>query len=96
MIHAEIWVSGVVQGVFYRAFVKARAKMLSVTGYIENLPDKRVHAVFEGEKGKVDKLVDFASRGPPSAEVDDIEIEYSTTIREYEGFKIKGVGLFGR
>lgn len=95
-IRAEIWVSGDVQRVFYRAFVKARAAMLGIKGYVENLPDKRVHAVFEGEKMKVDKLIKLCSQGPPTAKVDRIEVDYSGRIKDYTSFKINGLGLFGK
>ena len=95
-IRAEVWVSGRVQGVFFRAFVKTQAVLLKVSGFVENLKDGRVHAVFEGEKPKVEMMIKLCKRGPPTSKVDDVEVKYSDKLTGYKGFKINGVGLFGK
>ena len=97
IVRAEIWVSGRVQGVFFRAFVKAQAVLLKVSGFVENLKDGRVHAVFEGEKANVEKLVKLCRKGPPTSKVTNLEVNYSDKTEGFSGFlKVKGIGLFGK
>lgn len=71
----KIFIYGIVQGVSFRAFVKEHADNLGVYGYVKNLEDERVEAVFEGYDKEVNKMLDFCKRGPPGARVKDIEIE---------------------
>jgi len=57
-IRAHILVSGIVQGVFFRANTAEKARELSLLGWVKNLPDGRVEAVFEGEKEKIEEIID--------------------------------------
>jgi acylphosphatase len=68
-------VQGHVQGVFFRETTKRRALSAGVTGWVRNLPDGRVEAVFEGERAAVERLVDYAREGPRGARVDWVDIE---------------------
>ena len=61
----DVVVTGRVQGVFYRASMRARAERLGVTGWVRNEPDGSVHAHLEGDPDDVDALVDWCARGPP-------------------------------
>lgn len=82
------YVSGKVQGVFYRQNTKQQAKNLNLTGWVKNLTDGRVELVVCGDEENVNKLLAWLPEGPPSAKVDDIvtdELEY----QEYTGFKVK-------
>lgn len=74
MIRAHVFVSGVVQGVFYRAYTQQQAQKLGLKGWVRNLPDGRVEAVFEGEKDRVEKMIEWCSKGPPGAGVEGVEI----------------------
>lgn len=88
MEELHVYFSGKVQGVFFRANTKKVANALGVTGWVRNLPDGRVEAVFSGKDEIVDAVVDAVIDGQKSARVDDIETE----IREsgvYEDFKIQ-------
>lgn len=71
---ADVLVSGRVQKVGFRAFVKRNASMLGVKGYVENLSDGRVHAVFEGEDIQVDKLLELLWHGPAGAQVREVKV----------------------
>ncbi len=82
-IKAHVFFSGRVQGVFFRAFTKENADKLNVTGWVRNLRDGRVEAVFEGSKEDVEKLIYLCRYEHPHAEVTDVKIEYG----EPEGFK---------
>lgn len=72
-IRAHIYVSGKVQGVFFRSGTKDKAEELALTGWVRNLDDGRVEAVFEGEKGNVEKMVEWAWKGPGYAKVEKVE-----------------------
>jgi acylphosphatase len=82
----EATVSGRVQGVFFRAFVQRRARELGLKGYTRNLPNGSVEVRAEGEKDKLEKLVEYLRSGPPAARVDEVRTtwgEYSGNYREF-------------
>jgi acylphosphatase len=66
-------VSGRVQGVFFRASTRTRARALGVSGYARNLPDGRVEVLACGEAQAVQSLCDWLAEGPPAARVSDVE-----------------------
>jgi acylphosphatase len=69
------FVTGRVQGVFYRASTRARAQSLGVTGYARNLLDGRVEVLACGKPGSVHALCDWLWDGPPAAHVTEVAIE---------------------
>jgi len=85
---AHVFVSGWVQGVFFRAETRDRARQLGVTGWVRNLWDGRVEAVFEGEDWAVERLVDWCHRGPRGARVDNVEVIYEEYTGEYDSFSV--------
>ena len=86
---AHVYVSGRVQGVFFRSETQDEAVRQGLTGWVRNTPDGRVEAVFEGEKDKVDKLIEFCRRGPPSAGVTRVEITWESYTGEFREFRIR-------
>jgi acylphosphatase len=74
VIRRRVLVSGRVQGVFYRDSCQRLAASRGVTGWVRNLPDGRVEAVFEGPPEAVAALVAWAGRGPSRAEVTAVEV----------------------
>lgn len=84
-IHA--WVSGVVQGVFYRASTIEQARDAGVDGWVRNLPDGRVEAVFEGSPEAVGRVLAWAYRGPTQAVVEHVET-VAETPRGEQGFRV--------
>jgi acylphosphatase len=70
----HVYVSGRVQGVFYRATTKETAREHGVDGWVKNLDDGRVEAVFEGDPKAVDAMVEFCHEGSDMAEVNDVEV----------------------
>jgi acylphosphatase len=69
------FISGRVQGVWYRASTRQKANQLDVTGYARNLPDGRVEVLMCGNPGQLDKLKDWCWQGPSAAQVTDIQCE---------------------
>ena len=70
------------QGVFFRAETRDRARSLGVTGWVRNARDGSVEAVFEGEPGHVDTLVSWCRRGPAGADVTDVDVEWEEPVGE--------------
>ena len=66
--------SGRVQGVFFRAETRARAQSLGVAGWVANLPDGSVEAVFEGDEEPVESMVRWCGDGPDGARVDELDV----------------------
>jgi len=73
MLH--VFVSGYVQGIGYRQFVKTKAQELNLAGWVRNLPDGRVEAVFAGESYNIQKMLEYLKKGPFLAEVKEIKTE---------------------
>jgi acylphosphatase len=73
MHRAHVTVSGDVQGVFFRYETRERARARGLAGWVRNLPDGRVEAVFEGPKETVEAMVDWCQEGPRGARVTDLE-----------------------
>ncbi|HET9119545.1 MAG TPA: acylphosphatase [Solirubrobacterales bacterium] len=72
---------GRVQGVFFRDTTRRQAEAAGVAGWVSNRADGAVEAVFEGDPQAVDRLVEFAGRGPSRAEVDSVDV----VVEEPEG-----------
>ncbi len=89
MKRVRIYVSGLVQGVFYRANAQKEAQRLKVTGYIKNLLDGRVEAVIEGEDICVDKMILWCEVGPKYARVEKVEVINENYKEEFKDFFIK-------
>lgn len=89
MVRAHVFISGMVQGVNFRAFTKLQAEKWGLTGWVKNIPDGRVEALFEGEKDYVQKMVDWCHHGPPAASVENVEIEWEKATGEYKDFTIQ-------
>ncbi|MCQ5376107.1 MAG: acylphosphatase [Methanomassiliicoccales archaeon] len=85
---AEVKFSGKVQGVYFRAYTKRFADELGVVGFVKNMPDGSVYAVFEGEKELIDEVVRKLREEHPYARVNSIEIKWSSFRDEFDEFKI--------
>lgn len=84
----DVIVSGRVQAVGFRAFTRRNAVMLGVRGYVENLEDGRVHAVFEGDDHQVDKLLEIVRHGPRVSEVREVRVNPADAAG-YRGFEVR-------
>ena len=84
----RIFVTGKVQGVFFRQALKVMAKKNDIFGWVKNLKDGRVEAVLEGDEEKVSRLVEWAHGGPANARVEDVEIRNEKSTGEFSKFDV--------
>ena len=87
-VRAHVFVSGTVQGVYYRANTRDAARERGVDGWVRNLEDGRVEAVFEGDEPDVEAMIEWCHTGSPQAVVDDVDSEYEPPEDE-SGFEIQ-------
>ncbi len=89
-LRARVIVSGRVQGVFFRGWTERQARQLGLSGWVRNLTDGRVEALFEGEEDAVRKAVDFLRRGPPHSRVTDVATRYEDPTGDLHDFSVRG------
>ncbi|NLF83394.1 MAG: acylphosphatase [Candidatus Gastranaerophilales bacterium] len=85
----HIFISGAVQGVYYRQHTAAMARELCVNGWVRNLIDGRVEAVFEGESEAVDELVRWCRKGPEYAFVQNVEVNEERYTGVFNDFSVR-------
>jgi len=83
----RLYIKGVVQGVFFRAFVKENAEKLDVRGFIRNLDDGRVEVFLEGDPDKVNKMIELCKTGPKYSQIYNMEI-IPEKFQDLKGFKV--------
>ncbi len=88
-VGAHVYISGMVQGVSFRYYTMQAATHLGVCGWVRNLPDGRVEAVFEGEQEDVDRIVAWCQEGPRSAHVEHVEVLPQTYTGEFNSLRIR-------
>ena len=84
----RLFITGKVQGVFFRQSLKVMAKKNDVFGWVKNLQDGRVEAVLEGNEDNIDRLVEWAHSGPANARVEDVEICNEKYTAEFSKFDV--------
>ncbi|MEO0102408.1 MAG: acylphosphatase [candidate division WOR-3 bacterium] len=87
-MRVHLYLSGTVQGVFFRDFTRRQAKALKIKGWVRNLIDGRVEAVGEGEEKEINEWLKKLREGPPGARVTNIEIYYEEPTGEFSDFSI--------
>jgi acylphosphatase len=87
-IRAHVFIRGKVQGVYFRQNTKIVATRYGVMGWVHNLKDGRVEAVFEGNEMDVNQVIEWCYAGPPKAAVDDVDIIYEKYTGEFREFKV--------
>lgn len=85
---AHVFISGRVQGVYFRQNTKQVATRHRVTGWVRNLPDGRVEAVFEGDVMDVNEVIEWCHVGPPKAKVQDINVKFQKYTGEFADFNV--------
>lgn len=88
MIQAHLVITGYVQGVGYRQFVRTHARQLGLTGWVQNLPDGSVEVMVQGDKKDIEDLIQECRKGPFLAQVKDIKIEWQDIINRFSDFQI--------
>lgn len=87
MTRARVRVHGRVQGVFFRVETRDRARSLGLTGWVRNCADGSVEAVFQGERERVQSMVDWCGRGPAGANVESADVTWEEPTSE-DGFRV--------
>lgn len=88
MARLHLFVSGRVQGVFFRQSAKAEAERLGLAGWVKNLADGRVEAVAEGSAEAARRFAEWCRRGPAMASVEDVEV-YEEDEEGLDAFEIR-------
>lgn len=85
----HVLISGFVQGIGFRTFVKKHAVELGLTGWVKNTEDGKVEAVFVGPKAKIDNMIKLCRKGPFLAQVRDVKVGWSKEDKDdYHTFEI--------
>jgi acylphosphatase len=87
-IARHVSVTGRVQGVFFRAWMRDQAIALGVTGWVRNCPDGRVDSHIEGEEAAVEQLIERMRKGPPAAKVEDVHV-WDVELFDYDDFEVR-------
>jgi acylphosphatase len=86
---ASVIISGKVQGVFFRAETQRAALRIGVTGWVRNLADGTVQALFEGSQEKLDRIIEWCRTGPPRSRVADVHVSWEDEPRGFTDFTIR-------
>ncbi|MBF0328668.1 MAG: acylphosphatase [Nitrospirae bacterium] len=86
---AHLYISGRVQGVYYRGFTEELAESLGLAGWVRNLHDRRVEAVFEGEKTVIEEAIRKCRSGPPASHVTGIDVSWEEKLEGFRDFSIR-------
>ncbi len=88
MARARVVIEGRVQGVFFRASTRDEARALGLRGWVRNLPDGRVEALFEGEQPAVEQMVGWCHKGPPYAYVHRVQVDWQPYQGDQPDFRV--------
>lgn len=86
---AHLFIEGRVQGVFYRAFTRNLAAKLGLNGWVRNLYDGRVEALFEGSRDIIEQAIQECRKGPAGSSVRNIDVQWEESAGEYKAFDIR-------
>lgn len=86
---AHVFIDGKVQRVGFRYFVQTKAQEMGIEGWVKNLADGRVEAVFEGPKPNVLIMIEKCRKGPRASRVDNIDLNWEKTDNNLESFRVK-------
>ncbi len=83
----RLYIRGVVQGIFFRQFIKDSAERNDVKGFVRNLEDGRVEVFIEGNLENVDKMIELCQKGPKHSKIDNIETK-EEKVQDFKEFKV--------
>ncbi len=84
----QVRITGRVQGVFFRAYTRDAANQIGVAGWVRNLPDGSVGAIFEGDSDRIERIIEWCYEGSPMGRVDLVEVLEEVYIGDFDGFAI--------
>lgn len=88
-LRAHLLISGRVQGVWYRGSTQETAISLGLTGWVRNLASGQVEALIEGERSRIEQMINWCQQGPPAARVSSVETEWLDATGEFDSFRVK-------
>jgi acylphosphatase len=89
-VRAHVWVKGRVQGVGFRAHVEYSARQSGgLTGWVRNVGYDTVEAIAEGERAKVERLIQMMKDGPRGSRVDESKVEWENATGEFDRFVMR-------
>ena len=83
----RLYITGTVQGVFFRAFIKENAEKLNVKGFTRNLEDGRIEVFIEGDSEAVNKMNELCKKGPKHSQIRNVEIK-PERFQDFKVFKV--------
>ncbi len=83
----RVYIQGVVQGIFFRGFVKENAERHNVKGFVRNLEDGRLEVFLEGNNEDVDKMIELCRKGPKHSDIKNVEVK-PERFQDFKTFKI--------
>jgi acylphosphatase len=86
---AHVQISGQVQGVFFRDSTRQQAEALGLAGWVKNMPDGSVEAVFEGPSEKVREMLRWCEEGPRQASVENVDTDIEDAGGDLSGFEVR-------
>ncbi|MBI2077980.1 MAG: acylphosphatase [Euryarchaeota archaeon] len=87
-IRRHVWIEGRVQGVNFRNAAKQAADQFHVRGWVKNLPDGRVEAVFEGDRDSIEQILLWCRHGPPASRVEQVQVQSEPSTGEFLRFVV--------
>ncbi len=88
-MRATVRFHGRVQGVYFRAHCQDKAEALGLSGYVRNLPEGSVEAVFEGERALVEECIEWNRVSQPAAQVTAVDVAWAPATGEFRGFEVR-------
>lgn len=89
LLRRHVYISGRVQGVGFRWYTRAQARALDLAGWVRNLPDGRVEAIFQGARGNVEAMTEWCFSGSPSSRVKDVVISDEPIVTREADFEFR-------
>lgn len=89
LMRKHVYISGRVQGVGFRWYTRAQARALGLIGWVRNMPDGRVEAVFEGSRADVEAMVVWCHTGSPSSNVKNVLVSEEPVVRREIDFEFR-------
>lgn len=89
LLRKHVYISGRVQGVGFRWYTRAQARALGLVGWVRNLPDGRVEAVFQGSREDVESMLDWCHTGSPSSSVRDVAVSDEPVVSRESDFEAR-------
>ncbi len=83
----RLYIEGIVQGVFYRSFIKENSERYNVKGFVRNLEDSRIEIFLEGNANDVNKMIEIAKKGPRHSQIKNVQIK-PEKFQDLKSFKI--------